>query len=120
MLAWSMAIGAAIDAVIAWTVAGPPVVDPRPAIGSGCSISRLAASVLCFSLYFPVVRKIGPGKAAYSSVLVPIIAMSLSTMFEGYRWSLLAAVGASLAIGGMLLALIGRERPLPAAAPDAG
>jgi drug/metabolite transporter (DMT)-like permease len=39
----------------------------------------LAASVLCFSLYFPVVRKIGPAKAAYSSVLVPIIAMTLST-----------------------------------------
>jgi drug/metabolite transporter (DMT)-like permease len=76
--------------------------------------------VLCFSLYFPVVRKIGPGKAAYSSVLVPIIAMSLSTAFEGYRWSALAIAGGVLAIGGMLLALAGRRRPLPAAAPDAG
>jgi len=63
--------------------------------------------VLAFSLYFPVVRRIGPGKAAYSSVLTPIIAMALSTAFEGYRWTWLAAAGAVLALGGMLLALGG-------------
>lgn len=120
LLAWSMAIGALIDTGLAFAVAGPPTFDPRPGYIFGLLYLALAASVLCFSLYFPVVRKIGPGKAAYSSVMVPIIAMALSTAFEGYRWSLLAACGAGLAIGGMLLALAGRQRPLPAAAPDAG
>jgi len=120
LLAWSMAIGATLDAILAFAVAGPPVFDPRPGYILGLLYLALAASVLCFSLYFPVVRKIGPGKAAYSSVLVPIIAMSLSTAFEGYRWSALAIAGGVLAIGGMLLALAGRRRPLPAAAPDAG
>ncbi|MBA3666982.1 MAG: DMT family transporter [Sphingomonas sp.] len=120
LLAWSMAIGAAIDAVIALAVAGPPTFDPRPSYWLGLLYLALAASVLCFSLYFPVVRKIGPGKAAYSSVLVPIIAMGLSTMFEGYSWSTLSIAGGALAIGGMLVALVGRRRPLPAAAPDAG
>jgi drug/metabolite transporter (DMT)-like permease len=64
------------------------------------------------------VRKLGPGKAAYSSVLVPIIAMALSTAFEGYRWTLLAACGAALALGGMLFALGGRTRvPIADAEP---
>jgi drug/metabolite transporter (DMT)-like permease len=120
LLAWSMAIGALIDTGLAFAVAGPPTFDPRPGYIFGLLYLALAASVLCFSLYFPVVRKIGPGRAAYSSVMVPIIAMALSTAFEGYRWSLLAGCGAVLAIGGMLLALAGRRRPLPAAAPDAG
>ena len=120
LLAWSMAIGAMFDAVIALAVAGPPSFDPRPGYILGLLYLALAASVLCFSLYFPVVRKIGPGRAAYSSVLVPIIAMSLSTLFEDYRWSLLAAAGGALALGGMMLALGGRRRQLPAAAPDAG
>ena len=120
LLAWSMGIGAVLDAVIALAVAGPPTFDPRPGYIFGLLYLALAASVLCFSLYFPVVRKIGPGRAAYSSVLVPIIAMSLSTLFEDYRWSLLAAAGGALALGGMLLALGGRRRQLPAAAPDAG
>ena len=74
---------------------------------------------MCFSLYFPVVRKIGPGKAAYSSVIVPINAMALSTGFEGYRWTALSIAGAGLALGGMILALAGRRRPQLVAAPDA-
>ena len=120
LLAWSMAIGALLDAVIALAVAGPPTFDPRPGYVFGLLYLALAATVLCFSLYFPVVRKIGPGKAAYSSVLVPIIAMGFSTWLEDYRWSVVAVCGAALALGGMLLALVGRRRQLPAAAPDAG
>ena len=119
LLAWAMAIGALGDAMIAFAVAGAPVFDPRPAYWLGLVYLALAASVLCFSLYFPVVRKIGPGKAAYSSVLVPVIAMALSTAFEDYRWSLLAGLGATLALGGMLLALAGRRRPQLVTAPDA-
>lgn len=119
LLAWSMAIGALLDAMIAFAVAGPPVIDPRPGYWLGLAYLALAASVLCFSLYFPVVRKIGPGKAAYSSVIVPVIAMALSTAFEDYRWSALAAGGAALALGGMVLAIGGRRRPMLVAAPDA-
>ena len=33
------------------------------------------------------------------------IAMMLSTLFEGYRWSALAIAGSSLALFGMLVAL---------------
>jgi drug/metabolite transporter (DMT)-like permease len=117
LLAWSMAIGALLDGTIAMTVAGPPTFDPRPAYVAGLLYLALAASALAFSLYFPVVRKIGPAKAAYSSVMVPIIAMALSTAFEGYRWSILAASGAVLALGGMLIALGGRAKVVPA--PDA-
>ncbi len=108
LLAWSMGIGALVDAIVAFAMTGPPVFDPRPSYWVGLTYLALIASVLAFSLYFPVVRKIGPGKAAYSSLLVPIIAMGLSTAFEGYRWTLLAAAGAGLALLGMLLALAGR------------
>jgi hypothetical protein len=40
--------------------------------------------------------------------------MALSTLFENYRWTLLSASGAALAIGGILLAL---KSPRPVAAP---
>ena len=119
LLAWSMAIGAVIDICLALAVAGPPVAEARLGYWAGVIYLALFGSVLCFALYFPVVRKIGPGKAAYSSVLVPIIAMSLSTLFEAYRWSPLAIAGAVLSLGGMLLALAGRRRPTLVTAPDA-
>jgi len=119
LLAWSMGIGALIDIALALAVAGPPVFEARPGYWIGVVYLALFGSVLCFALYFPVVRKIGPGKAAYSSVLVPVIAMGLSTLFESYRWSTLAMAGALLSLGGMLLALAGRRRPTLVTAPDA-
>ena len=117
LLAWSMAIGAVIDAALAFAIAGPPVIEWRIGYWAGLAYLALAASALGFSLYFPVVRRIGPAKAAYSSVLVPIIAMGFSTALEGYRWTPLAAAGAVLALGGMLGAL-SRSRSL-VTAPDA-
>ena len=117
LLAWSMAAGAAIDAVIAFALAGPPTIDLRPSYWAGLLYLALAASVLTFSLYYPVVRKIGPAKAAYSSVLVPIIAMGFSTWLEDYRWTPLTIAGAVLALGGMVGALSRNRSVVPA--PDA-
>ena len=105
LLAWSMGTGALIDALIAWAMTGPPAFDPRPAYWLGVLYLALFASVLTFSLYYPVVRKIGPAKASYSSVIVPIIAMGFSTWLEAYRWTGLTIAGALLTLGGMAAAL---------------
>lgn len=105
LLAWSMAAGAIIDAIVALALAGAPTFDVHPTYVAGLLYLALAASVLTFSLYYPVVRKIGPGKAAYSSVIVPIIAMGFSTWLEDYRWTALNVSGALLALGGMAAAL---------------
>ena len=117
MLAWSMAFGALIDGAIAFGMTGAPVFETRPIYLAGLAYLALAASVLTFSLYYPVVRIIGPAKAAYSSVLVPIIAMGFSTAFEGYRWTPATVAGALLALCGMVGAL-SRERPV-VTSPDA-
>ena len=117
MLAWSMAAGAIMNTVIAFAMTGAPVFDSRPGYWLGVLYLALPASVLTFSLYYPVVRQIGPAKAAYSGVLVPIIAMGFSTWLEGYRWTPLTIAGALLALGGMAAALT-RNRSV-VAAPDA-
>jgi drug/metabolite transporter (DMT)-like permease len=117
LLAWSMAAGAVIDGIIAFAMTGAPQFDPRPSYWLGVLYLALLSSVLTFSLYYPVVRRIGPAKAAYSSVLVPIIAMGFSTAFEGYRWTGLTVGGAVLALGGMAAAL--RRDRSGIAAPDA-
>src|SRR5204862_8249136 len=112
-----LAAGAVIDGLIAFAMTGPPMFDPRPAYWFGVLYLALLASVLTFSLYYPVVRRIGPAKAAYSSVIVPIIAMGFSTWLEDYRWTPTTIAGALLALGGMAAAL-GRDRS-GVAAPDA-
>jgi drug/metabolite transporter (DMT)-like permease len=105
----AMLVGAAMDAAIAWTLTGPPVIELRLGYLMGVLYLGVFASALAFTLYFGVLRLIGPAKAAYSSVLVPVIAMLLSTIFEGYRWSLLAGMGAALAMVGLIIALRARR-----------
>jgi drug/metabolite transporter (DMT)-like permease len=117
LLAWSMAAGAVLDALVALVSAGPPTLDVRMGYWLGLFYLALAASVLTFSLYYPVVRKIGPAKAAYSSVIVPVIAMGFSTWLEDYRWTPTAIAGAVLALGGMVAALRKSRSVVPA--PDA-
>lgn len=117
LLAWSMGAGAIMDGVIAFAMTGPPVIEARASYWLGLLYLALPASVLTFSLYYPVVRRIGPAKAAYSSVLVPIIAMAFSTAIEGYRWTAVAVAGAILALGGMAGALSRPRGVVPA--PDA-
>jgi len=105
VLAWAMIVGAFINAGYAGATAGPPVFDPRPGYLLGLVYLALAASALAFTLYYRIIRLIGPARSAYSSVLVPIIAMALSTVFEGYRWATLAAAGGVLVLVGLVIAL---------------
>lgn len=109
LLAWAMLIGAAFDAAYAWTLHGPPMVEMRAGYLGGILYLGIVGTVLTFPLYFNLIRSIGPGKAAYTSVLIPVVAMMLSTIFEGYRWSTLAAAGAVLAMVGLLAAMQARK-----------
>ncbi len=109
VLSWSMLWGTVANTILAFALYGPPVIDPRPAYLGGVLYLAIVGSVLTFPLYFNLIRTIGPGKAAYTGVLIPVIAMMLSTLFEGYGWSPLALAGAALAIIGLLVAMKTRK-----------
>ena len=108
-IAWSMLFGSLANAAFAWVTSGAPVLDPRPEYLWGIAYLGIIGSVLTFPLYTMLIRNWGPGKAAYNGVVVPVVAMGLSTLFEGYKWSTLAIAGAVLAILGLLIALSGRK-----------
>lgn len=112
MLAWGMLWGTLIDAIWAWTTAGPPVIDLSPAYLGGLLYLGVAASAVSFMAYFSVIRLIGPGPAAYSGIITPVIAMAISTVFEHYRWTVLAAGGGVLALAGLAIALSARRPAL--------
>lgn len=109
MLAWGMAYGVLANGVAAFVRYGAPVAEPRFLYWAGLLYLGLFASAIAFTLYFGIIRRIGPARAAYSSVLVPILAMTFSTLFEGYRWSLLAVAGGILALAGLVIALRSRK-----------
>lgn len=109
LMAWGMIWGVVASAAYAIVAVGAPVLDPRPAYLAGIAYLGLVGSALTFPLYSQLIRDWGPGPAAYNGVAVPVVAMILSTLFEGYQWSLLAGGGAVLAMAGLLVALSGRK-----------
>lgn len=113
LLAWSMTAGAVINTIYALVADGPPQFDPRASYTLGILYLGLAGSVVTFPLYYGLVRKVGAGRAAYSSVIVPIVAMVLSTLFEGFEWGLLPATGALITLVGMVVAMRGRANAPP-------
>lgn len=105
LVAWSMLYGTLIDVVFAVVTAGPPVLPVDTQYWLGTAYLAFAGSVVTFPLYYRIIREIGAGRAAYHNVLVVIVAMLLSTWFEGYRWLALAIAGCGLALVGLLIAL---------------
>ena len=67
-------------------------------------------SAVAFGCYLALIRHIGSARAAYSSLLFPVVALIISTVFEGYRWTPVAAIGILLTLGGNWLVLSDRQK----------
>lgn len=71
------------------------------------SLAYLAifGSIIAFSSYLKIIGRIGPAKGSYALVLVPVIAMIFSTIFESYEWQESALAGMPILIMGNMIAM---------------
>lgn len=60
-------------------------------------------SVIAFAAYFSLIGRIGASGAAYSTLLFPLVALTISTFYEGYHWHLNAIIGLLLILFGNLV-----------------
>ncbi len=88
--------------------------DPSIAYIGSLLYLAIGATVLGFWAYLTLLGRIGPDRAAYASVLFPILALALSTLFESFQWTGLAGAGVALVLLGNALVLTkigGRKAP---------
>jgi drug/metabolite transporter (DMT)-like permease len=62
-------------------------------------------SIIAFGCYLTLIGRIGADKAAYIAFISPIFALLLSTLFEGYIWSIEGILGVMLILLGNLMVL---------------
>ncbi|MCP4718635.1 MAG: DMT family transporter [Desulfobacteraceae bacterium] len=67
----------------------------------------LGASIGGFTLYLRLVTKVGPTKAAYVLIVTPMIAIIISSIFEGYQWHMNTFYGFCLVMAGNIMVLRG-------------
>ncbi|KZN63203.1 hypothetical protein N473_17390 [Pseudoalteromonas luteoviolacea CPMOR-1] len=66
-------------------------------------------TVIAFACYFSLLKNIGPERASYIIVLFPIVAVILSTLFEGFTWQVNTFIGFGLICAGNLLVLLPKQ-----------
>lgn len=110
LLAWAMLYGTVFDLFYALITVGPPPMPTAWQFWAGTAYLAIIGSVVTFPLHYNLVREIGAGRTAYNAIVTVCVAMLLSTVFEGYRWTWLTAIGAALALLGMGMALRSKQR----------
>ena len=58
---------------------------------------------MTFAAYLSLIGRIGASRAGYATVIFPVFALLISTVFESYTWSGLALVGLGLVICGNVI-----------------
>ena len=114
---WAMMIGSTTLGVAAFALGMPFALDPSPRYLGALLYLAIPGSVIGFTAYLLLVGRIGPDRAAYSTVLFPIVALTISTIYEGYHWTPLALGGLALVLAGNLLAFMqpaARAKPVGA------
>jgi drug/metabolite transporter (DMT)-like permease len=107
ILAWSMGYGAAFLTLISLTSGTGLHFDWRLPYVASLLYLAVFGSVVAFVLYFKLAQRQGPARAALTGVVIPVIALAISALLEGWRPTPLALVGMSLC----LLSLFVATRP---------
>jgi drug/metabolite transporter (DMT)-like permease len=71
----------------------------------GLAYLSVVGSVVAFAVYFTLIGRIGAARAGYTTVMYPVVALMASTFAEGYRWTVLSALGLACVLAGNLLVL---------------
>lgn len=109
---YGMVWGAGLSMIIA--LAMGKTINFDPSFDYIWSLIYLAVlgSAVAFGFYLTLMKRIGADKAAYATVLFPIVALIISTLFEGYSWTIEAFAGMALVLMGNVIAMTDRERML--------
>ena len=103
--AWAMTYGAGLMVLLALVSGKPFDFMATPLYVGALLYLSVFASVIAFWSYLTLVGETGPDRAAYATLLFPLVALGLSTVFEDYVWTLPAIIAVCLILGGNLLTL---------------
>lgn len=104
-MAWGMFYGAIFTLAIALALGKPLGFEATPAYVLSLLYLTVFGSILAFGGFLTLMGRIGAARAAYVGVMVPIVALVISALFEGYRWELLALVGVGVSVAGNVIIL---------------
>jgi len=108
---YAMAYGPLLMAPFAVILQDGPAFEPTLRYTGSLLYLAVVGSVIGFGAYLTLLGRIGGERAAYATLLFPVVALLLSTVFEGFRWTGRDLVGVLLILAGNAVVLTGPARP---------
>lgn len=102
---WAMSYGVLFLTVSALASGAEIVIPSNPQYYYSLAYLTVFGSVLAFGAYMQLVKQMGSDKAAYVVLVYPIVALILSTIFEGYTWHTEAFIGVAIVLLGNAIAM---------------
>jgi len=107
--AYGMLYGAIIMLVISLIVGKPFNFDISFPYITSLLYLAIFGSIIAFSCYLTLLGNIGADKSAYVTLVIPVIALIISTIFEDYSWTMLSLMGVFLILTGNIIILKKRK-----------
>ncbi|HEX4943899.1 MAG TPA: EamA family transporter [Usitatibacteraceae bacterium] len=104
-MAWGMLYGAVFTLALTLSLGQPLGFEATPAYVLSLLYLTVFGSILAFGGFLTLMGRVGAARAAYVGVMVPIVALVISALFEGYRWEWLALVGVGVSVAGNVIIL---------------
>jgi drug/metabolite transporter (DMT)-like permease len=119
--AWGMMYGSTLLVFYTFVIGTPFTVDWSLSYLSSLAYLSVFGTVIAFACYFALLKDIGAEKASYAIVLFPVVAVMLSTIFEGFEWHTNTVIGFVLVLIGNAIVLtpLGRVKVWLAVRKDA-
>ena len=106
--AWGMTYGTAYTAIGALVIGELPTFDFNLKYIGSLMYLAIVGTVIAFGIYMKLVKNIGPTKAGYAFVLIPVVALTVSSIFEEFAWTIETVAGIALVVVGNIVVMISK------------
>jgi len=103
--AWGMLYGATMTGILSAIEGHAFVFEVSPAYLGSLAYLTVFGSIVAFGAYLTLLGRIGAPKAGYAMVMFPVVALTLSTLFEGLQIDAAIVVGTAMVLAGNLCVL---------------
>lgn len=107
-MAWGMAYGSAASALFALASGEGLSFSAEPSYLISLLYLAVFGSILAFAAYLTLLERVGAARAGYVGVMVPVVALAISGLVEGFAWGPTTFLGIAVVVAGNLVVLRGR------------
>ena len=104
-MAWGMLYGSLLSFAAALAAGKTLTFEATPGYVISLFYLAILGSVVAFASFLTLLKRIGAARAGYIGVMVPIVALVISAVFEGFHWAALTWAGIAVSVAGNVIIL---------------